>query len=134
MRVLLDTNVLISGVLWHGPAERILDLWLEGRVTLVVTLPILEEYREVLLRFMDQGADLYAKWDHLLTESSELIEPVSTKMSVRDPDDRMWLEAAAGGKPAFIVSGDKDLLVLKEVQGIPVIQPHEFLSRFHKLP
>lgn len=48
MRVILDTNVVLSGILWHGSPERIINLWLAGELTLLVSLPILEEYRDVL--------------------------------------------------------------------------------------
>ncbi len=130
MRVILDTNVVLSGILWHGSPERIINLWLAGELTLLVSLPILEEYRDVLGRFIAPGTDLFSKWDHLLANTSELVEPLRLAFLGRDPKDHIFLEGAVGGKARFLVSGDKDLLVLKEVRGIPILTPGSFLRQW----
>lgn len=127
MRVILDTNVVLSGILWHGPAKDIVNLWLEGKLTLLVSLPILEEYRDVLGRFIRPEMELFSKWDHLLANTSELVEPLPLAPVCRDPKDHIFLEAAVGGKAEHLVSGDKDLIVLKDIRGIPIVPPGVFL-------
>jgi putative PIN family toxin of toxin-antitoxin system len=100
---------------------------LEGDLRLLVSLPILEEYREVLGRFINQGTELFAKWDHLLSNASELVDPIPIAPVCRDPKDQIFLEAAVGGKAEYLVSGDKDLIVLKNIRGIPIVTPAQFL-------
>ncbi|MBL8024742.1 MAG: putative toxin-antitoxin system toxin component, PIN family [Elusimicrobia bacterium] len=123
MRVVIDTNVVLSGVLWHGTPERVLNLWLGGDLRLLVSLPILEEYREIFGRFIDPRTELFSKWDHLLSNASELVDPLPMAPVCRDPKDQIFLEAAVGGKAQYLVSGDKDLLDLKDVRGIPIVAP-----------
>jgi len=130
MRIVLDTNVVISGIFWAGPPQTILKKWLGGKVTLLVSAPILAEYRNVLQRVRGKRdfAD-FSKWDRLLTELSEAVEPKQLPGICRDPDDDKYLEAAVGGQAQALVSGDKDLLVLKDIHGIPILSPRAFLLK-----
>ncbi|MBI3013261.1 MAG: putative toxin-antitoxin system toxin component, PIN family [Elusimicrobia bacterium] len=126
---MIDANVVLSGVFWRGIPHLILRRWLQNELTLLVSAPILAEYRDVLQRFAgDEGFHVYAKWNRLLTEFSEVIEPQPMKGICRDPKDDIYLEAAVGGKAKLLISGDKDLLVLKEIYGIPILKPREFLN------
>lgn len=62
MRVVLDANVVVSGIFWSGPPQNILKRWLKGKLTLLVSGPILAEYQDVLRRMTgNQGGDLFAK-------------------------------------------------------------------------
>ena len=130
MRIILDTNVVISGIFWAGPPQIILKRWLAGKATLLVSAPILAEYREVLRRMSDKhGFAYFSKWDRLLTELSEAVEPKQLVAICRDHDDDKYLEAAVGGQAQALVSGDKDLLVLKDIHGIPILSPRNFLLK-----
>lgn len=71
--------------------------------------------------------ELFAKWDQLLANTSERVEPLPLTPVCRDPKDHIFLEAAVGGKAEHLVSGDKDLLVLKGIRGIPIVSPGIFL-------
>ena len=129
MRVVLDVNVVISGIFWSGPPNAILRRWLEGKFTLLVSEPILAEYREVTLRMTgSRDPAIFTKWNRLFTELSEIIEPQLRPGICRDPDDDKYLEAAVGGRARALVSRDKDLLVLKEIDGIPIFSPRAFLQ------
>ena len=130
MRVVLDANVVVSGIFWSGPPHQILRRWLQGEETLLVSAPILAEYREVLDRMAgSSGNAIFTKWNRLLTEISEMVEPQRLSGICRDPDDDKYLEAAVGGKAQAIVSGDKDLLAVKKVHAIPILSPKAFLFR-----
>ena len=95
----------------------------------MVSEPILGEYREVLQRFTkSDGFPIFAKWNRLLTEFSEMVEPQRLGGICRDPDDEKYLEAAVGGHAQAVISGDHDLLVLKKVNEIPILTPREFLN------
>ena len=129
MRVVLDANVVISGIFWGGPPQQILKRWLEGKLTLVMSAPILAEYQDVLRRMTieDQGGEIFTKWNHYLTELSEFVEPLPVAVVCRDAGDQKYLEAAAGGRVQALVSGDKDLAVLKTIEGITILTPRAFL-------
>ena len=129
MRIVLDANVVISGIFWGGPPQQILKRWLEGKLTLVMSAQILAEYQDVLRRMTKggHGGEIYAKWNHYLTELSEFVEPLQVAVVCRDAGDQKYLEAAAGGRVRALVSGDKDLAVLKVIEGIPILTPRAFL-------
>ena len=127
MRIVLDTNVFVSGIFFGGPPDQILKAWRDGRVQLLVSPSILDEYRrigtELTLQFGD--VDLRPFLD-LLTIQAEIVLASSLPPIIRDdPSDDKFLEAAVAGRASCIVSGDKHLLKLFEVQGIPILKPKE---------
>lgn len=130
MRVVLDTNVVVSS-LWSGPPSGILAACREGRVRVLVSLPILEEYFAVLTRFevTDEDMDLFGS---LFTDPSrtEICSPTVRVRRIReDPSDDKFLECAVAGGADFIVSGDKHLLKLGSFRGIPILTSRTFLSK-----
>jgi putative PIN family toxin of toxin-antitoxin system len=94
-----------------------------------MSAPILAEYQDVLRRMTveDQGGEIFAKWNHYLTELSEFIEPLPVAVVCRDTGDQKYLEATVGGRAQALVSGDKDLTVLKVIDRIPILTPRAFL-------
>jgi len=135
MRVVLDTNVLVSGLVAKGGApHRILDDWLEGRFTLITSLYLLEEFAHVLsyhriakrlrLREDEVEALLAALLDRAEVTSGELQLPGVT----RDRKDDPVVACAVEGKADYIVSGDQDMLVLEEYEAIQVVTPRQFVE------
>jgi len=130
MKVVVDTNVLISGVFFGGMPARVLEAWRDGKFDLVASPDILEEYRrvgeELAVRFTGVSlAPLLA----LLVMTAEIIEPPGlTEQVSRDPDDDKFIACALAGDCQCIISGDKDLLELSCYQGIKVVAPREFLE------
>jgi len=131
VKVVLDTNVFISGVFFSGPPSKILQGWRDGRFTLVLSPEILEEYQRVA----DALSKKYPPVN--LTELLELIvveadmiqaealkEPVSA-----DPDDDMFIACALASGAKMIVSGDKHLLDVAGYRGIEVLKPKAFVDR-----
>lgn len=126
-RVVLDTNVLVSGLL-GGSALGVIQRWRQGDFTLVVNPQIFEEYNSVLKRPKFGLPESLV--DELLTfirERADWVEPQTQVKVARDPTDDKFLEAALGGQADYIVSGDNDLLDLKTFEGIPIIPPWEFV-------
>ena len=119
LKVVLDTNVLVSVLLFGGKLEEIYKAWKSGKLTLLFTEKTLEEFVKVLHYYL-----LYIE----VLPFSEVIENVHTLSEdiCRDKDDVKFLECALSGKADFIVSGDKDLLALKEFKGIKILNPLEF--------
>ena len=127
MRLLLDTNTAISGLIWQGSPGKLIEEAVAGRTQLISTEVLLDELREVLQRpkFKDSMLRLSVTAEELFegyTALVQLVETIDLKDSVsRDPDDDHFLAAAIGGQADMIVSGDDDLLVLRNYRGITII-------------
>jgi putative PIN family toxin of toxin-antitoxin system len=132
MRVVLDTNVLMSGIFWTGSPARILAAWSEGRFDLLASLEILTEYRRVGKRLAEQypSVDIDPVLDLIIRES-RIVEPVPLPANAcDDPDDVKFLACAIAGRAACVVSGDRALLRVSGYEGIEVVTPRDFLKRF----
>ena len=132
-RAVLDTNVVVSALLFRGELSRLHALWKKKAFTIAASREIIEEYVRVLA---------YPKFN--LTEKEikgiiqeELlpyIEPVTvnedTKGVSEDPDDDKILACAEAAKADIIVSVDAHLLNLKKHKGCPIVAPEKFLKKF----
>lgn len=132
MKIVLDTNVLISGIFFRGPPYEILRAWRDGRVQLLVSPSILDEYHrigaELALQF--QGVDLKPFLDLLTVQAEIVLAPALPPVIPDDPSDDKFLEAAVAGGARYIVSGDKHLLKLSVFQGIEILKPRDFVQRY----
>lgn len=131
MKIVIDTNVVISGVFFGGYPRRVLDAVLDGKTSASVTAEIAAEYVEIAQEMIErkQGhfrRELFA----VLLSKMELIAPHSEVHLSRDPDDDKFIACASDAKALYIVSGDKDLLVLKRYQDIEIITAKEFCERY----
>ena len=131
MKIVLDTNVLISGIFFTGTPFRILELWRAGRFRIILSEEIYGEYCRVV-------AELAAKFDgleadaflELIFSESEIIDaPSLGKQICEDPDDDKFFAAAVAGGAKVIVSGDHHLLKAGGFRNIEVVRPREFLDR-----
>ena len=134
MKVVLDTNVLVSGVFFGGQPGKILSAWRDDKIQLVLSMEILEEYIEVLERL----GMLYPPIDvkpviELILANFEIItvsplkEPISP-----DSDDDKFIACALAAKAEVIVSGDKHLLDVSGYEGIGIVKPSEFIKKYLK--
>ncbi|MBE2220217.1 MAG: putative toxin-antitoxin system toxin component, PIN family [Anaerolineae bacterium] len=135
MRVILDTSVIVSGmILPKGPPAKIISHWLNNKFTLLYTKAMLAELEDVLNR-----AWLHERLSHAPSRTPEFLEavtllgqPVKGYVNVtgliRDPFDEMFLACAILGNADFLVSGDKDLLTLAKIQQTFILPPTQFLS------
>jgi putative PIN family toxin of toxin-antitoxin system len=135
VKVVLDTNVLVSGLVAEGGApRRMLDAWLENQYTLVTSLYLVEELVHVLsypriaerVRVSEQelAAILAALLDKAEVTPGQLKLPGVT----RDPKDDAVVACAQEGEVDYIVSGDQDLLVLGEYGDVRVVTPRQFME------
>ncbi len=132
MRIVLDTNVFISGVFFRGPPRRLLEAWRDGMVRVVFSPEIFEEYQSVGDRLSEryEGVDLVPFLELLVVEG-ELVEAISLEEPVsEDPDDDKFLACAFAADVEVVVSGDGDLLSVSGWRGVEVVIPSEFVRRF----
>lgn len=132
MRIVLDTNVLMSGIFFSGPPYRILQAWRERQVQLVVCLEILAEYRRVALRLSQRykGIDISALLD-LVAVHSHVAQAASLPKPVCvDRNDDVFLACALATGTRIVVSGDRHLLAVSGWAGIRVLRPKAFLDEF----
>jgi putative PIN family toxin of toxin-antitoxin system len=130
MRIVCDTNVLVSGVLFRRNPRRVLRLASQGRVENCVSPAILKEAEEVLGRpKFGLGSEAVRAIVELFQQTFTLVSPtVRVDTIVDDPDDNAILEAAAAAGAACIVSGDRHLRELEQWQGIKILSPADFLE------
>ena len=135
MRVVADTNVLVSGLIWPGPPATFQDAALRRLFHLLTSEELLAELAEVLSRphleprLRTRGrsvAEVMAKQRVLAT----FVQPadVQPPAELRDLKDLPVLRCAAGGQAQAIVTGDKDLLTLKEFHDVLIVTPRVFLA------
>lgn len=131
MRVILDTNVFVSGVFFGGPPMRILEGWRDGALELLVSPEILEEYAEVgdRLRARYPGVDATPVLALVVREATVVHAPALPEPLCSDPDDDKFVACAVAGRCRLIVSGDKHLLTISGYRRIQVLRPRAFVDR-----
>ena len=129
-RVVLDTNVFVSALFGKGPSTRLYDAFREDALQLVSSHALITELADVLLR-PELGIPLedVRLAFRLLRQQAFIIRPKHQVNACRDPKDDRVLECALSGQAGFIVTGDKDLLVLDPFRGIRILSPSAFLKR-----
>ncbi len=132
MNVIIDTNVLISGIFFKGPPFEILREWKKGKFTLVISHEILEEYQRVIADLQKSFPKINAGniLDAIILKSQLTFSIVLKEQICDDPDDDKFIAAALASKCKVIVSGDKYLLRISGYRNINVIKPILFLDNF----
>ena len=132
LRLILDSNVWISGVLWTGLPHRIVRLIERDEAQAFASTPMLDELREALAR-----PKFAARFDQLASSPSEVMAAVAGLVTLvaesriepvirRDPDDDKVLACAVSADADFVISGDRHLLELLSYRGIRVVTPALF--------
>jgi putative PIN family toxin of toxin-antitoxin system len=132
MRVVLDTNVLVSAIFFGGIPATILAAWGEGRFEILTSVDILTEYRRVVDRLVRRfpSVEAHPVLDLVIREC-RLVEPVSVPESAcDDPDDLKFLRCALAGGARCIVSGDRALLRATGFERLAVLTPRAFARRY----
>jgi putative PIN family toxin of toxin-antitoxin system len=131
VRVVLDTNVVISSLLFTGISSKLVPLWQSGVITPLVSRSIVEEYLRVLSypKFKLTDAEIKGLIQEELLPYTEVIKPRRRLRVVeRDPSDDKFVECAVAGKARVIISGDKDLLTIGSYRKILIQSPAQFLD------
>jgi uncharacterized protein len=131
VKVVLDTNVFVSGVFFNGPPFQILVSWKDGRIQLVISPEILEEYRRVgeILAEEHPAIDLEPMLEYLIQNAVVFSAPPLPERICDDPDDDKFLACALASGSNLIISGDRHLLKVSGYQNIEVLKPRDFLEK-----
>lgn len=127
-KIVLDTNIIISGIGFHGNPRKILDSVLEGEIDSVISPILLAELEDVVAKKFPKLKDDLDLINKKIKKKFKIVKPTESLAIVRDDDDNRVLEAAVEGKCDYIVTGDRDLLDLKEYKKIKIVKPGEFLK------
>ena len=130
MRVVFDTNILVSALVFPGgQADKALACILGGRDRLLVSKAILDELLGVLARKFSRDREELARVGVWLDEIAEWVRPVNRLRILADDPDNRVLECAVAGGAAVLVTGDHALLRLGSFEGIAIVTIREYLSR-----
>ena len=133
MRLVLDTNVVASAMLWGGKPKLLLQAGHEKRIELYTSTPMLAELTDILSRrkfekkiaasllTVDQLVDRYA-------ELAQVVRPTPTPRIVSDPDDDVVIGTALAAKADLLVTGDRPLLSVEKYQGVRIVGVAEALE------
>ena len=132
MRIVLDTNVFISGVFFSGPPYDILKASIDERIQILISSEILQEYQRV-------GEELQHRYPEI--EITPILKSFSKNaISISaprlphpvcaDPEDDKFLACAAAGNAKLIISGDRHLLDINVFQGIKIVKPRKFVDEY----
>ena len=128
MRVVLDTNVIISALLFRGRPEQALIRCLGPDISFITSEHLLAEVEDVLRRKSNWDEERINGSLERLRNAADIVSPAAAVNICRDPDDNRILEAAVAGRADCIVSGDADLLSMKAFQQIPILTVSAFLE------
>jgi putative PIN family toxin of toxin-antitoxin system len=129
-KVVLDTNVIVSGLVYGGVPWDILDSVSMKQILAVISPAITEELMRILKNRFGYSDGLLSRLQHNISEEFEIVVPTKSLHVLNDEPDNRVLEAAMEGRCEFIITGDKKFLVLEKYQGIAILSPRQFYD-FH---
>ena len=133
IRVVLDTNVLISALLFKGELSGIVGLWQKGKIIPVISKETFDELRTVLeySKFSLSRAEIKSLIEHDILPFFEVVNVSKhVKGTCRDPGDDKFISCAISASADWIATGDKDLSDLKKYQFVRIIHGSDFLKMF----
>jgi putative PIN family toxin of toxin-antitoxin system len=131
MRVIIDTNVILSAIFFGGIPGRILEAYRDGKLTLVLSPEILEEYRATAARLAEKFDVEYVALLDWIAIHSELEQSLPLSVPVcADPDDDKFIACALASNAKIICSGDRHLLDVNGYQEIEVLRPRAFADKY----
>ncbi|MEM0201320.1 MAG: putative toxin-antitoxin system toxin component, PIN family [Candidatus Micrarchaeaceae archaeon] len=132
IKIVVDTNIFISAILFDGIPGKIIELGLEGKIQILISQEILEELTNVLQNKFNFQIDMVKSINSFIKEFVVIIYPgKKIKVIQNKESDNRVLECAIEGKVDYIITGDiKHIQILKEYRGIKILNPSQFLEKF----
>lgn len=128
LKVVLDTNILVSALIFGGKPEQVYNLVLEKQITAVISMILFSELLETLIKKFNFGPKRIEQLERIIKKHFKIVYPKVTINVIKDDDDNRVLEVASEGRCSYIVTGDKDLLDLATFKNIKIVTPNVFLS------
>ena len=136
MRIVLDTNIWLSGIFWKGESNKLIESCIAKKIEIIITKEILSEITKVLdtetkfQKFIDERKQKIEDLMRTILSVSTLIETESRVDLIKaHPQDNIILEAALDGSADYIISYDKHILNMIEFREIKILQPKEFIEK-----
>ena len=137
MRIVIDTNVLISAIFWTGKPKQLLNHVRRQKITFVTSNQLLDELREILIR-QDKPFHLSGNEADQVVEAmrgfAEIVEPHSQITVCHDQMDNRVIACAIDGKAEYIITGDLHLLGLRSYKSVKITGVSDFLNHFERSP
>jgi len=131
IRVVCDTNVLVSGLLFKGIPEKIVGLWKAGHIQPVMSREMVDEFIQVLAypKFQLSESEIqYLLYVHVMPYVEMISLRPGSAVIRKDPSDDLFLHCAVAAHARYIISGDRHLLELKVYRRIKILNPADFLA------
>ena len=131
MNIVIDTNVVISAILFGGTPGKLIDLWKTGRIVPLISEEIMTEYIRVLAypKFNLSEEEInYIIHQEILPFFKVVKSVPGSSIIKKDPDDDKFIQCAQAGKAKIILSGDQHLLALKSYKNIEIKTPSQFIK------
>lgn len=130
-KVVLDTNLIISALIFGGKPQQVYNLVLEKQIIGITSSILLAELTEVLTKKFNFELIRVEQLEKIIKKHFKMVNPKQTIKILQDIDDNRVLEAAITGKCSYILTGDSDLLTLKTFRQIKILTPDDFLKIIH---
>lgn len=129
LTVVIDTNVWISGLIFGGKPETILKLFIDGKIAVIISEEIMTELRRIITAKFPLFKPKLGLLEASIRDDAILVPLGENTIKVsRDADDNKVIESAVIGKADYIISGDDDLLILKNYKNVTIVKPATFLD------
>lgn len=129
-KVVIDTNVFISGLLFGGNPERVLNLWIEKKFILCISPELQAEIVNKLIAKFHASDTFIKNLVYFLENGCEKYIPQRKVTVVRDKNDNFLLDLALAADAKYLITGDKDLLNLNHYQNTYILSPRDFLTSY----
>ena len=132
VKVVVDTNVLVSALLFGGKPGKLIPLWQRGTIRPLASKEIIDEYLRVLTypKFKLAEEDInFLLYQEILPYFEVIDVEPGPRIIKKDPEDDKFIRCALAGKAKWIISGDRHLLALKTYQKVKILTPSDFLQK-----
>jgi putative PIN family toxin of toxin-antitoxin system len=134
-RIVLDTNILVSALLFKGVLSKFVELWRKRKIIPIISRETFEEFTTVLQypKFSLSNEEIRSIIEHEILPYFEVIEVVKAVKGVcRDPGDDKFISCALSASAGYIVSGDKDLCDLRQHKTVKIMNASDFLKKLYR--
>ncbi len=131
MKIVIDTNIVISGTFFGGFPRKILEAVVRDKVEAYANTKIINEYLDIVKEMItDKGGNLDVNILSPFIDKLNVVKPMSKIKISRDKDDDKFIECAIDSNALYVVSGDKDLLDIVKYQRISIIAAKDFYNLY----